>query len=160
MQEIRSIMVAVDFSPYSLPSLKYAASLARRIDATLVVVNAINQRDIYAIEKVIAETSLDAYENIVQEKHQARIARLDALVHEAGAGERVRVKIVRVGVPYQVLLDVIKEEQPDLLIMGTKGRTGLADAIIGSCAHKMYRRSPIPLLSLRPQNLPNEAETT
>jgi nucleotide-binding universal stress UspA family protein len=153
MQEIRSIMVAVDFSQYSLPSLKYAANLARRMDAKLIVANAINQRDIYAIEKVIAETSLDAYKSIVRDQHQERMARLDALVNEAGVSELVRGKTVRIGVPYQVLLDVIEEEKPDLLVIGTKGRTGLGDAIIGSCAQKMYRRSPIPLLSLRPENL-------
>jgi nucleotide-binding universal stress UspA family protein len=156
MQEIRSIMVAVDFSQYSLPSLKYAVHLAKRMDAQLIVANAINQRDVSAIEKAIAETGIDSLKDVVKDQQKQRFAQLDALVDEAGAGELVRRKVVRIGVPYQILLDVIKEEKPDLLVMGTKGRTGLADTIIGSCAQKLYRRSPIPLLSLRPENLRNE----
>jgi nucleotide-binding universal stress UspA family protein len=157
MQEIRSIMVAVDFSQYSLPSLKYAVNLARHMDARLIVANAINQRDYTVIEKAIAETGMDSLKNLIKDQYQQRLEMLDDLVKKAGAGELVRRKLVRVGVPYQVLLDIIAEEKPDLLIMGTKGRTGLADAIIGSCAQKMYRRSPIPLLSLRPQNLLDQA---
>ena len=53
------------------------------------------------------------------------------------------------GVPYIELLKEIQSQKPDLLIMGTKGRSNLVDTIIGSCAQKMFRRSPIPVLSIR-----------
>jgi nucleotide-binding universal stress UspA family protein len=50
------------------------------------------------------------------------------------------------------LLEQIDEKHADLLIMSTKGRSNLADTVIGSCAQKMYRRCPVPLLSLRPED--------
>ena len=57
--------------------------------------------------------------------------------------------MIRIGIPHQELLGVIESRKPDLLVMAIKGRTNLMDTIVGSCAHKMFRHSPIPVLSIR-----------
>lgn len=57
--------------------------------------------------------------------------------------------VVRQGVPYEELLKEIKAQNADLLVMATKRRSNLVDTIIGSCAQKLFRRSPIPVLSIR-----------
>jgi nucleotide-binding universal stress UspA family protein len=41
------------------------------------------------------------------------------------------------------VLEEIKNQKVDLLIMATKGRSDLVGTIIGSCAQKLFRRSPI-----------------
>jgi len=67
-------------------------------------------------------------------------------IKDAG-GERVKVKsVLRIGIPHLERLKVIEDKKPDLLIMATKGRSNIVDTIIGSCAQKMFRRSPIPAL--------------
>jgi nucleotide-binding universal stress UspA family protein len=71
-------------------------------------------------------------------------------VDQADAGTMTLDRSVRVGIPYHELLAAIAQDRPDLLVMGTKGRSNLADTILGSCAQKMFRRCPIPLLSMRP----------
>lgn len=151
MQTVNKIMVAVDLSEYSLPSIRYARKLARATGAKLLLVNVYNQRDITAIK-----TSTDAYydagffEKVMEESKVYRRNEMARLAQEADLDDLVVEKILRVGVPYQELLAVIEEEKPDMLVMGTKGRSNLADTIIGSCARKMFRKSPIPLLSLPP----------
>ncbi len=39
---------------------------------------------------------------------------------------------IRIGVPFQALLEEIKEKGPDLLVMGAKGRSNVVDMILGS----------------------------
>ena len=151
MQNVTKIMVAVDLSDYSLPSVIYAQKLARPLGAKLILVNVYNQRDISAIR-----TARDAYydpnffEKVVEENKLYRHDEMARLVQKADAVDLVAKTLLRIGVPYQELLAAIEEEKPDMLVMGTKGRGNLADTIIGSCARKMFRRSPIPLLSLPP----------
>lgn len=56
--------------------------------------------------------------------------------------------LVRTGIPYRELLAAIESEKPNLMVVGTKGRSNLADVVVGSTARKLYRRSPIPLLTI------------
>ncbi len=152
MQPIKKILVPVDFSDYSLPSVQYASELAEASGAQLILLNVYNQRNVRAIQNTLgAYYDANYCERIVEEKLGECRLDMEKLAKSAGVESSAIQMIARVGIPYQVILDVIKEENPDLLVMCTKGRSNLADTIVGSCAQKMYRRSPIPMLSLRPE---------
>ena len=58
MKNINKIMVGIDFSTYSKDTLAYAAALAEKFQAELIIVNVINKRDIDTILKV-AEGQFD-----------------------------------------------------------------------------------------------------
>ncbi len=151
MSEIKKIMVAVDVSDYSLPSLRYACNLAEVTGAKLLLVTVFNIHDISTAQNLLAAYDLSVYQGHIEERLSDRRRWLDDLEKQAGAQTVTADKSVRVGVPYQELLAAIDNDRPDLLVISTKGRSNLADTILGSCAQKMFRRCPIPLLSLRPQ---------
>jgi nucleotide-binding universal stress UspA family protein len=149
------IMVAVDFSSYSQVAVNHGVELARRLGAALMLVNVINQRDVSTIERVLYNQSEFSLDDYIARQRDERTRSMQVLLDKAGGNDLPWEMIVVVGIPYMELLAQIGEKGADLLIMSTKGRGNLADAVIGSCAQKMYRRCPVPLLSLRPEKKKN-----
>lgn len=149
MSDTHTIMVALDLSRYALPTAQYAGRLARDLDADLLFVSVINQRDIDAVQSVATTYDTFPFEQFVDDRKKERHGRLQEMASSCDLDPaRVRT-IVKIGIPFQKLLEVIDEEKPDLLIMATKGRSDMVDVVMGSCARSMYRRCPIPLLSIR-----------
>jgi nucleotide-binding universal stress UspA family protein len=112
----------------------------------------INQRDVNTIERVLYGQTDFSVVDYIEQQTRERTRSMEALLDHAGGKDLAVEMAVVVDIPYQGLFDQIREKRADLLIMNTKGRSNLADAVIGSCAQKMYRRCPVPLLSLRPEN--------
>jgi nucleotide-binding universal stress UspA family protein len=72
----------------------------------------------------------------------------DILKKVAQMPETVRT-VFKIGNPSDELLKIAIKENVDLIIMGIKGRTDLEYFFVGSVAEKVFRRSPIPILSYR-----------
>jgi len=159
MQEVKTILAAVDFSLYSPHVLRSAVNLARALRAQLVVVNVLNQRDVDAMEMVQRSFPGLSMPQFIQNTTAERRRLLEKLLMEEGA-ESLSVKTrVDVGVPFKEILKAVDAERADLLVMGTKGRGNLADALFGSTAEKVFRRCPVPLLSVRPErHIPEAAD--
>jgi nucleotide-binding universal stress UspA family protein len=153
MCAIRKILVALDFSDYTAQTVQYAAALANDVKASLVLVNILSERDVKAVYSGLAHFDAAFCEKKVEEWLTERKEKLSELARSIEASGRFIKEIVRIDMPFLGILRAIEDEDPDLLVMGTKGRGALMDTLVGSCARKLFRRSPIPVLSLRPEKI-------
>jgi nucleotide-binding universal stress UspA family protein len=157
MITFKKIMAGCDFSEYSKQTLAYAAGLAEKCQAELIVVNVINQRDVDTILKV-ANTTFDRTvernveklaDDYVKRETAKRIQQIEKLIEEISCSHLSVKKVIRVGVPFQELTHSTENEQADLLVVGPKGRGNIAGVLFGSNAEKLFRYCPVPLLSVR-----------
>lgn len=149
MKKVNKILAACDLSAYSVQAVGYAADMAGSVDAHLTILNVINQRDLDIIEKARRYSAQVSVERYIEETKTYRLEMIDTLLKEAGQDSRQYEVQFSIGVPFQKILEAITEGGYDLLVMGVKGKSDLADVIYGSTAEKMFRRCPIPLLSIR-----------
>ena len=157
MKKFGKIMAGCDFSEYSKETLEYAASLAEKCQAELIVVNVINQRDVDTLLKIADKTFDRTVEknvekladDYVKRETENRTRQMKQLIEEIECAHLSIKKVVRMGVPFQELTKATENEQADLLVIGPKGRGNLADILFGSNAEKLFRHCPVPLLSVR-----------
>jgi len=142
-------MVAIDFSPFSISAARYSTQLAKDVDAKILLINVYDQRHINLMNTVADRLPDFSVEMHVEKQVREREKRLNDLSKKIDGNTLEIDTVVRIGIPFKVLLQEIEEKEPDLLVMGVKGRSDVVDVIVGSCAQKMFRRSPIPLLSIR-----------
>ncbi|MFO7560206.1 MAG: universal stress protein [Desulfobacterales bacterium] len=154
-QKINKILACVDFSEYSPMVMEYAVMLSRGLNAQILMLNIINQIEIDGAEKAFRYyqgTLADEMkvENYVNSLKNERYDKLNQFIKESfpDAQSMIIIKI-DVGIPFECILNTIETENVDLVVMANKGRSNIARILFGKAAEKVFRHSPVPVVSVR-----------
>jgi nucleotide-binding universal stress UspA family protein len=149
MDDVKKIMLPITLRPDSEGLFKYAARIAGLLNAELIVASIINTRDIAAIGMVTSMGYHVDSEHYVEGVKGERKERLEQFLSGSSFNRKNIRTIIKVGNPVDELLKLIVKEDIDLIVMGVKGRTDLEHVFVGSVAEKLFRRSPVPIISYR-----------
>lgn len=151
MKKINRVMACFDFSDYSRYTVEYALELTRGKPIEILLFNVVNAKDVEAVRtasKYYPEAiDVDRY---VEEALADRYKRLGEVIAEHFSADAAKIKsLVHVGIPFEEIINVVETENIDLVLMGNKGRSNLSRTLFGSNAEKVFRHSPVPVLSVR-----------
>ena len=140
------ILVPVDFSEFTDDIISYATEIAQKFGSAIHLVHVIPNMGYFAPYE-----SYLAAENMVTVQKGVEIEVRQNLEEVAARISGIPVtRAVLTGVSFVEIVQYVKSENIDLVIMATHGRGGLEHIIIGSVAEKVVRRSPCPVLTIRP----------
>jgi nucleotide-binding universal stress UspA family protein len=138
------ILVPMDFSSTSLYGLEVARRLlAENEDGRITLLH------VYEVPVAMASYMDDTIEPGFGGLSTRLLKELEALAEPLRAtGLECSVRLLE-GRSAPVILDVASEEEVDWIVMGTRGRTGLPHAMLGSVADRVIRAAPCPTLSVK-----------
>lgn len=145
MRPWHTIGCPVDFSEPSREAMHLAADLASTSGARLILLYvrslpplAFAEAPSFTTEELLEQADELAERSLAEWRNEA-LARGAPVVQTRSL----------IGVPHAEILRFAQENDLDLLVMGTHGRTAFMHAVLGSVAEKVVRRAPCPVLTVR-----------
>jgi nucleotide-binding universal stress UspA family protein len=162
MIQLRKILYPTDFSDLSLYALKYARNFSEAFSAELHVLHVVDEA--YQNWVTMGPNTIPVGPT-AQEMVELANQQMNAFVAENLLNVRFSVvSKVLLGRPYPTILDYASQQEMDMIVIATHGRSALTHVLLGSVTEKVVRKAPCPVLTVRhPEHefvTPAESEET
>ena len=141
---IHNVLIATDFSRYSTVAMNFGLALAQEYHAKADIVFVLPSNDFliagpdaYVAAKDAAERDLEELKSELQQTQPCNESRDYHLLFMEGD-------------PAESILDCAREKNVDMVVVGTHGRGGLGKMLMGSVAERVFRQSPVPVMTVGP----------
>jgi len=142
-----TLLVAVDFTPFSKEAALFAGNLANKLDSRLLVLHVIHD-PAEAPGFYVQKGKKKKYLNSMEEAAEEMMAKFLKNLRRAFPGEKSiknAVPMLVVGTPAMRIVEVAEKEKVSMIIVGSHGRTGLSKILIGSKADQVVHLSTVPV---------------
>lgn len=148
---IRTILCAVDLGPHGPEVARHAIGLARSFGAKIHLVHVIEPLSDYLNALVANYVPSDVLESVREhgfgQARQEMAQRLNQFCQDLAVDPaNLEGNRILEGLPYQAILDEAKRIGADIIVLGSHGQTAVGELFLGSVAHKVIMKSPIPVL--------------
>lgn len=143
----KKIVCPVDFSDFTDETLAYAVNIAKRFESELHLIHVIPNLNYFTpYESFLTPENLVAIERNIEGEVEKDFDKITKKL------DFPFKRVIKTGVIFVEIIDYIKDQGIDLVVMGTHGRSGIEHILIGSVAEKVVRKSPCPVLTVRPKD--------
>ena len=146
MSKYRKILVPIDFSENAKRAMEEAIGLAKTFGAELYLLHCYQVHPIGVVAPPYDVVMPESIERAIREGAQAMLSEWSRKA--AGEGVKVHDRL-SVGPPSMAIAECANALGADLIVMGTRGLTGLKHVLLGSVAERTIRIAPCPVLTVK-----------
>ena len=143
--KLQKILVPTDFSEHAAGALQAAESLARPFGATLHLLHVVQMPVVPTMPEAAPVVPVTFWQELREhalrnlEKEKARLS---------AAGVKCELEVIE-DVPGFAIAAAAERCRADLIVMGSRGLTGIKHALLGSVAERTVRSAPCPVLTVK-----------
>ena len=145
-QSIKKILIPLVKSEYNDKIISYAIILAKGSGASITAINVLDESAIGGIGDVFGRR-VDEYENEVRKRSQELLTEVQQVIEKQGI--KTSVEIIGNKSVAQGIIDYARESGADVIVIGTKGLTGLGKFIMGGVASSVINNAHCPVVAIR-----------
>ena len=144
MTQIERILVPIDFSDHCDQALRTATDLAHSLGAQIDLIHVIHSPVHYGVPGEVG-----VYQDLMAELQSNARSRLGR-IQQGVVAEGLRAEVhVAEGSAAHAIVEHAEKLASDLIVMGTRGLSGLKHVMLGSVAERTARLAPCPVMTVR-----------
>ncbi|MGA9890760.1 MAG: universal stress protein [Candidatus Acidiferrales bacterium] len=140
--KVKNILYLTDFSEPSEAALLFATTLGRGYGAKVHALHLLLPAAYTYTTPGLTTLAIEAEEENAQAEMQKVESRLAGLEHRTLVERGIEI--------WPSVQRAVEDDDVDLIVLGTHGRTGAEKLLLGSVAEEIFRRSPVPVLTIGP----------
>lgn len=141
---LRNILIPTDFSESSKTALPFARAIAQVYGATILLAYAIPPEP----HQVVGFDRVPPYDEVVWQDAREKLTRFG---EDEALADLDCKSLLDQGELNNVIAGMIRDNQVDLVVLGTHGRHGVSKLLLGSGAEQVYRSATCPVLTVGPR---------
>jgi len=142
--KLTKILLPTDFSESAERALHQAVALAQMTKAELHIFHAVL---LHAEDPQHLQTVLKGYTEHIDEQARETLERTSGEIGKRGLN--VSISTARSVSPFEAIMEAVGRIRPELIVMGTHGRTGVGRLLLGSVTEKVLRHAPTHVLTVQ-----------
>lgn len=143
---MKTILVPCDFSKQAVNAFRFALDIARQSGGEVHLTHVIELPVMHDSVLMPVMSFEEVLLKELKDKSQLEYAKL--IKKYADPKDKIKTA-TQFGAPARMILNYIEENKIDLVLMGTKGASGVKEYVIGSNAEKVVRNSPVPVIAVK-----------